>query len=250
MRSFIYKIFFCIGVIISAAYIFIPVSEGIFEDTSFAFTVINKEPAVFLGLDNMELLKTLSIPLTIIVYWVPVILLIVAAILVFTKPCNRLSIVFTIVSVCIFVAVDIICLINDTVYIGVFVNLIGVIWASAGIALCFIGDEDDEGDEDEILGEITCLSGEYEGGKFYISDKLVIGHDASKCNIVLGDKTVSHVHCVISYIPETDTYTVKDVSSNGTFFSDGKRFAKNFDMQVPRRTEIYLGKNKERFLLD
>lgn len=118
---------------------------------------------------------------------------------------------------------------------------------SPGMALCFIGDE---AEEDEISGEITCLSGEYEGGKFYISDKLIIGHDASKCNIVLSDKTVSHVHCVISYISETDTYTVKDVSRNGTFFSDGKRLTKNFDMQVPRRTEIYMGENKERFILD
>ena len=247
MKSFIYKIFFCISVIISAAYVFIPAGEGIFEDTSYAFTIINKEPAAFIGLDNIGLLKTLSIPLTIIIYWAPALLLIAAAILVFVRSDSRLSIVFTIVSVCIFVAADITCLINDTVYIGIFVNLIGVIWASAGMALCFIGDEDEE---DEISGEITCLSGEYEGGKFYISDKLIIGHDASKCNIVLSDKTVSHVHCVISYISETDTYTVKDVSRNGTFFSDGKRLTKNFDMQVPRRTEIYMGENKERFILD
>ena len=44
--------------------------------------------------------------------------------------------------------------------------------------------------------------------------------------------------------------TVKDVSKNGTFFSDGKRLVKEFEMQVPRGTEIYLGEPKERFILN
>ena len=79
---------------------------------------------------------------------------------------------------------------------------------------------------------------------------MIVGKDADQCNLILSNKTVSRIHCIITYVPATDTYTVKDVSKNGTFFSDGKRLVKEFEMQVPRGTEIYLGEPKERFILN
>lgn len=252
MKDIIYKILFCVGTVISVGYVFIPAGEGMFEDSSFVFGIINRNPAVFMGFENITLFNNVPIILVLIIYWIPSIFLVASAILIFMMPKNKISFILTAVAACIFIASDIICLVNDTVYIGIFVNLVGVILSVASIALLFI-EEDDETEEvsaNESYGVVRCLSGEYEGGKFYIRDKLTIGHDASKCNVILSDKTISRVHCVITYVTETDTYTVKDLSKNGTFFADGKRFARNFDMQVPRSTEIYMGGNRERFVLE
>ena len=146
-------------------------------------------------------------------------------------------------------------LVNEVVYAGVFVNIIGVLVVEAAAILLYINEKKersavDGDDDDAAVGEITCLAGEYAGGKFYIESTLVIGRDASCANIVLRNKNVSREHCVIKYVPETDTYTVKDMSTNGTFFSDGHRLVKNYEMQVKRGTEIYLGEPKEVFILD
>ena len=99
-------------------------------------------------------------------------------------------------------------------------------------------------------GVITCSSGSFAGSSFEVIDRVVIGKDPRACNIVLSNRTVSRIHCVIEYIAKTDTYTVKDVSSNGTFFSNGQRLIKNFAMQVKRGTEIYMGEPRESFYLD
>ena len=114
----------------------------------------------------------------------------------------------------------------------------------------FDSDDDDDGNVDVPYGEVTCLTGEFEGGTFEVEDSLVIGKDARQCNVVLSNKTVSRVHCIIRYIPATDTYTVKDVSRNGTYFNNGQRLTKDYEMQVPRNTVIYIGKPQETFVLD
>lgn len=253
MSNLIYRIIFCIGAVVSILYVFIPAEEGIFESASMAISVIINDPSSFLGLEYAGFFDIFPMLLSVLIYWIPTALLLASVVLIFALPKKKISIIFTAISSVLFAAVDIICLINDTVFIGIFVNLIGIILAGAGIALFFIGDEDkfeSETDEDEPYGVITCLSGEYTGGKFHVTDKLVIGHDPSECNVVLSSKTISRIHCIIKYIPQTDTYTVRDVSKNGTFGADDKRFAKNFEMQVPRMTEIYMGENKDRFLLD
>ena len=253
MSNLIYKIVFCIGVVVSILYVFIPMEDGIFEDASIAMSVIINDPSVFLGLENAGFFENFPILLSVLIYWIPTALLLASVVLIFALPKKKISIIFTAISSVLFAAVDIICLINDTVFIGIFVNLIGIILAAVGITLFFIGDEDkfeSEIAEDQPYGVITCLSGEYIGGKFYVTDKIVIGNDPSECNVVLSSKTISRIHCIIKYIPQTDTYTVRDVSKNGTFGANDKRFAKNLEMQVPRMTEIYMGENKDRFLLD
>ena len=249
MSNIIYRVLFCIGAVVSIAYVFIPAGDGIFENATMAMPVILEDPSAFLGIENAGIFEKMPLMLSAMIYWVPVVLLLASIVLIFVLPQKKISLIMTAAASIIFAAADVICLINDTVYMGIFVNLIGIILAIVGTALFFIGDESDE-EEHLPAGAITCIAGEYVGGKFYVSDELIIGHDPSKCNVVLSSKTISRIHCIIKYIPQTDTYTIRDVSKNGTFKADGTRFAKDFEMQVPRMTEIYMGNNNDRFLLD
>lgn len=248
MNKLVHKIIFLIGSIIAIGAYFIPADEGVFSEAGNGFSAIFKTPAEYIGFEIAPIV------LTIVFFILPVVLLLASLVINFVTSKKKLGMILCIISAVIFVAGDILGVVNDNVYIGVFINLVGVIFVLVATALAIIGDDADDDYEDdeenEICGEVTCLSGEYAGGKFMVSGKLVIGHDASKANVVLSDKTISKTHCIIKYVPETDTYTVKDVSKNGTFFADGKKLAKNFEMQVPRLTEIYMGEKKERFLLD
>ena len=149
----------------------------------------------------------------------------------------------------IFLIVDIFMIANDMVYAGIWMNLIGAVIAIIGLILLLTTDSETD-TESGYYGEVKCVAGEFAGGVFAADNVLIVGKDSDQCNLILSNKTVSRVHCIITYIPETDTYTVKDVSKNGTFFSDGKRLVKEFDMQVPRGTEIYMGEPKERFILN
>ena len=192
------------------------------------------------------------------------VLLLAAAVLLFAVKRKTASTILSVAGAVIFIVADIMCICNEVLYIGVFLNIIGAIIAMASVMLCLVdqepdgydgyenfdSDDDDDGNVDVPYGEVTCLTGEFEGGTFEVEDSLVIGKDARQCNVVLSNKTVSRVHCIIRYIPATDTYTVKDVSRNGTYFNNGQRLTKDYEMQVPRNTVIYIGKPQETFVLD
>ena len=199
---------------------------------------------------TIELIADYPIIVKLVMYWIPLILLILTAVLIFIKPVKKiLNFVLGAAGAVIFLIVDIFMIANDMVYAGIWMNLIGAVIAIIGLILLLTTDSETD-TESGYYGEVKCVAGEFAGGVFAADNVLIVGKDSDQCNLILSNKTVSRVHCIITYIPETDTYTVKDVSKNGTFFSDGKRLVKEFDMQVPRGTEIYMGEPKERFILN
>ena len=199
---------------------------------------------------DYQLIADYPIIVKLVMYWIPLILLILTAVLIFIKPVKKiLNFVLGAAGAVIFLIVDIFMIANDMVYAGIWMNLIGAVIAIIGLILLLTTDSETDTESGDY-GEVKCVAGEFAGGVFAADNVLIVGKDSDQCNLILSNKTVSRVHCIITYIPETDTYTVKDVSKNGTFFSDGKRLVKEFDMQVPRGTEIYMGEPKERFILN
>ena len=199
---------------------------------------------------DYQLIADYPIIVKLVMYWIPLILLILTAVLIFIKPFKKiLNFVLGAAGAVIFLIVDIFMIANDMAYAGIWMNLIGAVIAIIGLILLLTTDSETD-TESGYYGEVKCVAGEFAGGVFAADNVLIVGKDADQCNLILSNKTVSRIHCIITYVPATDTYTVKDVSKNGTFFSDGKRLVKEFEMQVPRGTEIYLGEPKERFILN
>lgn len=252
-RNLIFKIMFYVGALAAIIYVFIPI-ESMFGMSITMWSVLTSDEIMSLvsfGVDS----EAMAYLYAILFYWLPAILFIVSGVMLFIKKQVKVSLILAAIGVVNFLVIDVIMLVNELVYAGGFVNIIGVLVVAVAVILLYMneikeGNADNADDDDAAVGEITCLAGEYAGGKFYIESTLVIGRDASCANIVLRNKNVSREHCVIKYVPETDTYTVKDMSTNGTFFSDGHRLVKNYEMQVKRGTEIYLGEPKEVFILD
>lgn len=250
-KELIWKIVFCVGAVIALAYVFLPIDLG----ASMWDFIVSSETTSAIGFlvsfsSDYQLIADYPIIVKLVMYWIPLILLILTAVLIFIKPSKKiLNFVLGAAGAVIFLIVDIFMMANDMVYAGIWMNLIGDVIAIVGLILLLTTDSETD-TESGYYGEVKCVAGEFAGGTFNADNVLIIGKDADQCNLILNNKTVSRVHCVVTYVPETDTYTVKDVSKNGTFFKDGKRLVKEFDMQVPRGTEIYMGEPKERFILN
>lgn len=100
-------------------------------------------------------------------------------------------------------------------------------------------------------GELVGINGQYSGSSIKIEAKgeLVIGRDATSCNLIVSGAKVSRRHCAVKYDPASHTYRVIDYSSNGTYTSDGKRLLANQYTSLPRGTTIYLGDQSNMFRL-
>jgi hypothetical protein len=99
---------------------------------------------------------------------------------------------------------------------------------------------------------IVCLAGEYVGGEFEVRDntELIIGRNASVCNIVLGssNKEISLKHVSIKFNSNDNKYIVTDFSSNGTFVN-GQRLTRNVPTKVNGGSIITLATDKVKFKL-
>ncbi|MFR5876181.1 MAG: trypsin-like peptidase domain-containing protein [Eubacterium sp.] len=77
------------------------------------------------------------------------------------------------------------------------------------------------------------LTGIFAGKKFSIDERIVIGRDKSRCNIVYPESHpgISGVHCEISKVGAT--LTIKDCSSTyGTFLIDGTKLTANVPVVI------------------
>lgn len=104
------------------------------------------------------------------------------------------------------------------------------------------------------VGKITGVNGMYRDASFPINDneELIIGRDPSSSQIVIGEnaQNVSRMHCCVTYNAATNTYSINDISKNGTFTMDNKaRFPHGVYSSVPAGTVIYLGDKKNSFRL-
>lgn len=98
--------------------------------------------------------------------------------------------------------------------------------------------------ERKMKTAVCVLTGNMEGRQFEIEDgkTYTVGKDAGLANILLDASynTVSRVHCTITYNAKFDKYFVIDCSSNGTYFENGTRLAKNARTPVVRGTVLKL----------
>lgn len=101
-------------------------------------------------------------------------------------------------------------------------------------------------------GGLVGISGDYQGADIPMrsGEKILIGRDASVCNLVIGAETkdISRTHCSVKYDAYINCYKVIDMSSNGTFVN-GQQLPKNQEAQLPAGTIISLGKGANKFKL-
>jgi len=98
---------------------------------------------------------------------------------------------------------------------------------------------------------IMCLAGEYQGVSVPLEDgaSIIIGRDASCCNLVISGSKISRKHCQIIYDKLRNKYFVTDFSTNGTYIKDGTRLVKEHSMELDPGTIITLGNEANSFRL-
>ena len=101
--------------------------------------------------------------------------------------------------------------------------------------------------KEKPMGRVVCIEGiaKGKGCKFPEENKVLVGANPAKCSIVIASQYVSGVHFSVRYSAATNTYTVKDHSSNGSFVN-GVRLQNGIPMAYPAGTIIVLadGSNK------
>lgn len=119
----------------------------------------------------------------------------------------------------------------------------------------FGGESSGKKDSDRILavgepeeeeaknGTVAILEGVYKGEEIPLEDMqaLIVGRDASQCNLVIEGEKVSRKHCSITWCARTGGYLLCDYSFNGTYYLNGQRLPKHMNIELPEGTEVYLG---------
>lgn len=96
-------------------------------------------------------------------------------------------------------------------------------------------------------GRVKCTQGVAmgQGYKLPADRKVIVGKSPQNATLVIHDPHVSNIHCSIRYRAETDSYIIKDHSTNGTFVN-GIRLGKDVAVEYPAGTVLSLadGANK------
>lgn len=100
-------------------------------------------------------------------------------------------------------------------------------------------------------GGLTVLRGENAGMEIPLEDgnNLILGRNSTECNLVVMGPKVSRKHCVVSYDAGRRMYSLKDYSSNGTYFANGVRLEPLTVVWAKPGTEFYLGNKDNVFRL-
>lgn len=103
----------------------------------------------------------------------------------------------------------------------------------------------------EKNGSLACLAGEYAGTVIPLrrGEELMIGRDGAFCNIVLTGDKISRKHCSVRFNPDTERYTVTDLSSNGTYIKGAARLIKGQPTELTAGTTLILGNEDNLFRL-
>ena len=91
------------------------------------------------------------------------------------------------------------------------------------------------------MGQVMCIKGVATGQGFSLPEtsKVVVGKNPQYANLLIQSPHVSNVHCSIRYKAATNTYIVKDPSSNGTYVN-GVRLQKDVPLVFPAGTVLQL----------
>ncbi len=94
---------------------------------------------------------------------------------------------------------------------------------------------------DVRMGQVACTKGVALGKCYSLPQdrKVVIGRNGRNANLVIDYPRVSNVHCSIRYRAVTNTYIVKDHSTNGTF-ANGIRLRKDATEELPAGSVLQL----------
>lgn len=100
------------------------------------------------------------------------------------------------------------------------------------------------------MGQVRCIKGVATGQGFMLPEdrKVIVGKSPSKANLVINDEHVSNIHCSIRYHAATNTYLVKDHSSNGTYVN-GVRLQNNLAIEFPSGTVLSFADGKNELIL-
>lgn len=91
------------------------------------------------------------------------------------------------------------------------------------------------------MGQVACIKGVASGQAFSLPEdrKVIVGKSQQNANMIINYPHVSNIHCSIRYKAMTNSYIVKDHSSNGTFVN-GTRLQKDVPMEFAAGTVLQL----------
>lgn len=91
------------------------------------------------------------------------------------------------------------------------------------------------------MGQVMCIKGVAVGQGYSLPEtsKVVVGKNRQYANLIISSPHVSNVHCSIRYKAATNSYIIKDHSSNGTYV-DGVRLQKDVPLNFPAGTILQL----------
>lgn len=100
--------------------------------------------------------------------------------------------------------------------------------------------------EKKTEGAMICICGEAIGSMIPLKNehRMIIGRDASVCDLVISNPYVSRKHLEITYLDVLRKYRVIDYSSNGTFLKNHLRLESNKEYYLDPMEELYLGSEK------
>lgn len=103
----------------------------------------------------------------------------------------------------------------------------------------------------ERAGAIVFISGRLVGTIVHLHDeeKVTLGRDAAKVQVIIASNTVSRVHCTITYYKEKDEYAIFDMSKNGVFLSSGQKIAHETEVLFHSGAELWIGDETNRIRL-
>ena len=95
-------------------------------------------------------------------------------------------------------------------------------------------------------GAIVFVKGKLLGAMIRIrsNQKIKLGRDGTKSDIVVNDRAISRLHCSIMYNGETGEYFVCDYSLNGLYRENGKKLPKGKVVKLKMGDELCLGNDK------
>lgn len=114
---------------------------------------------------------------------------------------------------------------------------------------------EDDGDEGATLaltdGTLVGVGGMYQGAELPIGpgDKIIIGRDGERSNLIIQDKEISRKHCEITYDAYSQAYMVCDYSTNGVYLGDGSRVAAQQPVYLQPGSTIRIGNTANIFQL-
>lgn len=101
------------------------------------------------------------------------------------------------------------------------------------------------------LGMIVGIEGYYKDKIFEAASGVPygIGRNSRESHIVIPDRSVSKLHCIVRFSSDDACYYLTDKSTYGTFLNGTARFEKDKEEKVPMGSRISLGDSGNEFLL-